>query len=56
MVLIPCTIERCLPTCQHSQPSNCEELKACAPICGCPEGTVFDETNKLCINKDKCCM
>ena len=53
MVLISCP-KQCIPTCQDPRRTNCVQPKVCTPVCGCPEGTVFDETASLCVTEDKC--
>ena len=41
----------CPPTCT-SQPKHC--IQICVVGCQCPSGTVLDEVNNKCVNKEDC--
>jgi hypothetical protein len=51
--LISCP-DDCTATCQVPNPTSCTRPTECMPDCGCPDGTVLDETTKLCIKPTQC--
>lgn len=51
--LISCPTN-CTPTCQSPNPSGCVQSRDCSPSCGCPVGTVLDESTNECVTPNQC--